>query len=137
LISAGATYIFVPNLYAKHISPSSAFYANTPTTVANLGSAIAQANAAIKSALAQFGNNVIYHDVYSFMVNLWNNHDQYGISHVNGEFCDGYNQIDWELCVTDAQGSSFYWMQYLDMTSPVHNLIAADMYKTLATRFAV
>ena len=137
LITAGAPYVFVPNLYPKHVSPSSVFYADTPTRVGNLGSAIAQANDAIEAALAQFGDKAIYYDAYSFMLNVWNNHASFGITHVGGEFCDGYSQQDWDLCVTDGQGDTFYWMQYLDMTSHVHGLLAADMYQTLASHFGV
>ena len=89
----------------------------------------------VAARLARFGSKVIYHDTYSFMLSVYNNSTQYGITHINGEFCDGYSQLDWELCVTDGLGDTFYWMQYLDMTSYVHNLVAADMYKTIVNFF--
>ena len=137
LILAGAQYIFVPNLYPKQISPSIVFYADAAARVSNFGSAIQQANTAIEAALKAFGSQAIYYDAFGFMVNVWNNHNAYGITHVGGEFCDGYSQADWDLCVTDGQGDAFYWMQYLDMTSYVHSLVATDMHKTLATHFGV
>lgn len=128
LLNDGAKYVFVPNLYPKQISPSSEFYASTATQLANLGSAIEQANTAIEAALKPFGAGVLYYDAYTTMMNIWNNHDSYNITHVGGEFCDGYSQADWDLCVTEKKGYEFYWMQYLDMTTYVHQFIAKDMF---------
>ena len=69
------------------------------------------------------------------MLKIWNDHAAYGISHVGNEFCDGYSQADWDLCVTQGKGSEFYWMQYLDMTTYVHRFVAEDMYKTIEAHF--
>lgn len=138
LLDAGAPYVFVANLYPKHVSPSSEFYCSNDTTkIANLGSAIAQANAAVKSSLSTFGTQAIYYDTYSFMLGIWNSPGYYGITHEGGEFCDGYSQQDWDLCVTYHQGNTFYWMQYLDMTTYVHSLVAEDMKKTIDQHFGV
>lgn len=136
LVNEGAEYVFVPNLYAKNISPSKEFYTANAAELAKLTSTIELANSAIKKALVPFGKKAIYYDVYSFMMHVWQNHADYGITHVGGQFCDGYSQKDWDLCVTDHKGPTFYWMQYLDMTSYVHKLIAEDMYKALKAHFA-
>ena len=71
------------------------------------------------------------------MTNVWNNHGSYGITHVGGEFWDGYNQAVWDLCVTQHKGNEFYWMQYLDMTTHVHSLIASDMKNTVDKHFGM
>lgn len=131
LVDDGAKYIVVPNLYPKQISPSSEFYANTATRITNLGLAIDQANSAIKTSLATFGSKVVYVDVNAYMKYVWSNHTTYGITHVGGEFCDGYSQADWNLCVVQKHGNTFYWMQYLDMTTYVHSWIANYMFAAI------
>jgi len=135
LQDAGAKYIFVPGLYAKNISPSKAFYASSQAEFGNMGNSIQEANTAISATLSKMSDNVLYYDVYSFMMDLWKNAPSHNITHLGGEFCDGYSQADWDLCVTAAAGNQFYWMQYLDMTSTVHSLIAADMASTIEKRF--
>lgn len=137
LLDAGSNYVFVPNLYPKDISPSSKFYASNPSQLAVLNNTIELANAAIKTALEPFGEKAIYYDVNAFMKKVWTNHDSYGITHVGGEYCDGYSQEDWDLCVTEKKGYEFYWMQDLDMVTTVHKLIAGDMYQTLKGHFGV
>lgn len=135
LLNLGFQRVFVPNLYAKHISPSKIFYAANAAEYQAMGKAIRQANVAIASKLSKFGSKVVVHNVFNNMVNIWNHHGDYGITHVGGEFCDGYSQLDWELCVVQKKGSEFYWMQYLDMTTHVHQLIAAKMYAHIKTAF--
>ena len=135
LIDAGATQILVPNLYAKHLSRSSEFYADTPEKVANLGSIIKEANGAIADEMKQFGDKVLVYDVFSFMVEVWNNHDQYGITMVGKHQIDSSTQQDWDLYFVQHKGDEFYWMQYLDMTTHVHRLIAEDMQKAVKAHF--
>jgi len=110
-----------------------------PALLSKLTSTIDLANAAIKKALAPFGDSVIQYDVNSFMRQVWQNHAKYGISHVGvpSEFCDGYSQADWDLCVTKHQGNSFYWMQYIDPTTYVHQLVAQDMYRAIKEHYGV
>ena len=69
------------------------------------------------------------------MLDIWNNHDNYNITHVGGEFCDGYSQQDWDLCVTDGEGNTFYWMQFLDMTTTIHKMIAQDLFNTIQQHY--
>lgn len=145
LLAAGATQVFVPNLYPRDLSPSITFmttFSNgtvNPALLTKLTSTIALANAAIAVALAPFGDKVIQYDVNSFMRKVWQNHTEYGISHVGvpSEFCDGYSQEDWDLCVTQGKGDEFYWMQYIDPTTRVHQLIAQDMYATIKKHYGV
>ena len=129
LVAAGAQHVALPNLYPKQLSPSAQFYASTPQRLANLAKAIDDANAAIRAAVvAQHGSKVTVIDVNGFMAALWAQHARFGITHVGAEFCDGYSQADWDLCVTQGRGGTFYWMQYLDMTSYVHSWVAEYMY---------
>jgi len=141
LVNAGAMHIMVPALYPKHISPSSVFYTSTATQVSNLGLAISQANTAISSALASSfpaGSGkpkVVFYDAFTYMVNVWNNAAANGFTMAN-EFCDGYSDAAWDLCVTQGKGSEFYWMQYLDMTTYVHKMVAADMASAVKAAYA-
>lgn len=135
LIAAGAQHVALPNLYPKQLAPASQFYASTPAQLANLGKAITDANAAIRTAVAPYGSKVTVIDVNGFMTALWAQHARFGITHVGGEFCDGYSQADWNLCVTQGQGDTFYWMQYLDMTSYVHSWVAVSSWSFFPTRF--
>lgn len=117
-------------------------YANgtvNPALLSKLTSTIALANAAIATALTPFGKSVIQYDVNSFMRQVWTNHASYGITHVGvpSEFCDGHSQEDWDLCVTQHQGDTFYWMQYIDPTTYVHRLVAQDMYEVIKKHYGV
>lgn len=137
LIDAGAPAVFVPGLYPKHISPSKEFYAADQAQFDTLGKAISDANDAIAKELAQYGDKAIYYDAFTKMLNDWNSHSELGITKVGNEFCDGFSQFDWDLCVVDQQGNTFYWMQYLDPTTRVHKLLATDMYSTLQSHYGV
>ena len=47
-------------------------------------------------------------------------------------------QTDWvflKRCVMESKQDEWYWMQYLDMTSHVHQLVAEDMAKVVANHF--
>jgi phospholipase/lecithinase/hemolysin len=120
LLDAGSNTVFVPNLYPKDISPAISFMATdangvNASYVATLGATIDLANAAIQAALLPFGKKAIYYDVNGFMKKVMQQKKKYGITHAgtsNGlyEFCDGFSQADWDLCVTDKQGDTFYWM---------------------------
>jgi len=147
LVNAGAMHIVVPALYPKHISPSAVFYTSTPTQVANLGLAIAQANTAIQAALAtafplSSGSGkpkVVYYDAFTFMLNLWNGAPGNGFTHAGAtptEFCDGFSQADWDLCMVKGLGNQFYWEQYLDPTTAVHQKVAVNMAGAIRAAYA-
>jgi len=114
LIDAGAEYVFVPNLYARDISPAISFMATDngvvdAAYVAELAGAIAAANVAIQAALVPFGKKAIYYDVNTFMHKIMAEKAAYGITHAGlsdglYEFCDGYSDEDWDLCMEKGQG---------------------------------
>lgn len=139
LVDAGAPYVFVPGLYAKHIAPYHTFMASQPIQQQQMGEAIQQANTAIKSKFeSKFGKKVIFYDVFSRMVDIWNSHDSYGITKVGMNFCDGdaANPSNFADCLVPGQhGDEFYWVNYTDMTTVVHKLIADDMYSAIKARF--
>ncbi|KAJ8608060.1 hypothetical protein MRB53_039895 [Persea americana] len=112
LVNAGAKYIVVPNLYPKNISPSSIFYTGDFWQLLTLQNAITGANTAIQNALAKFGSKVVYIDINTYMSSLWFYHAYYGFTHINGEFCDGYSQQDFQLClVPGGHADQFYWVR--------------------------
>lgn len=130
LVNSGAKYIFVPNIYPKHIAPVMTYWTDPPPSPQrqNVADAIQSINSAVEVALKPFGTNVLYYDVYSYMLSIWNNPSQYNITHTtDGAYCDGYSQADWNECVTENKGYLYYWMQDLDMTTYVHKFIAQDM----------
>ena len=164
LLDAGAPYVFIPNIYPKQLAPVvPKYYGWTSQSDQDaFGTFITNANNAMKSALASMPNSdkVIYYDANAFLTSVWNNAANYGITNAkdtNGwpAFCDGdpdqtsdvkaaiaagtINQQDhnnWGICVDDHEQDKWFWMQYLDMTSHVHELLAGDMNKAIAAHFA-
>lgn len=139
LLSAGAPYVFVPGLYAKQIAPFHDFMASEPLQQEQMGQSIQQANAMIKSTIEQnYGDKVIYYDVFDRMMDIWNNHDSYGIDMVGDNFCDGdtLHPTNFEVCLMQGQGDRWYWINWTDFTTHVHSLIADDMYSVLQQRFS-
>ena len=165
LLDAGAPYVFVPNIYPKQLAPITPKYYGWTTQAQQdaFGTFIRNANTALKTALEGIpnsSNKVIYYDANAFLTSVWNNAASYGLTNAkdtNGmpAFCDGdpdqtssvkaaiaggsINQKDknnWGLCVDDHQADTWYWMQYLDMTSRVHELLAGDMNKAIEEHFA-
>jgi hypothetical protein len=140
LIDAGAEYVFVPNLYARDISPAISFMATDngvvdAAYVAELAGAIAAANVAIEAALVQFGSKAIYYDVNSFMHKIMAEKQTYGITHAGlsdglYEFCDGYSDEDWDLCMEKGQGEFC-----LDMAVICLSLILCRRHVLLAAVF--
>ena len=161
LLDAGAPYVFVPNIYPKQLAPVvPKYYGWTAKSDQDaFGTFINNANAAMKTALAGLGDKVIYYDANSFLTEVWNNAGSYGITNAkdtNGmpAFCDGdpdqtsavqaaiaagtissTDKNNWGICVDDHKQDEWYWMQYLDMTSHVHELLAGDMNKAITAHF--
>lgn len=160
LLGAGAPYVFVANLYPKHLAPLWPGFLGINTTAQwdALGAVIASANAALAAALKALpqdaAGRVIYYDAFSFMADLYadpgsafpNLKDTNGfpsfcdgdkdetayVRSVNGTVVDGVEITDnWDYCVTLKHQDEWYWMQYLDPTSHVHQLVAQDMEKTI------
>lgn len=145
LIAAGAKHIFVPNIYPRHIAPvTTTYFTNDTSKINNYGTVISNTNAAVATALKPMSDQVIVYDVFGFMEGLWNNAASNGITHTQqgADWIDGNptrieGKSAWEVGVTDKQGGTFYWMQWLDPTSHVHSLIADDMAKAIETAFSV
>ena len=164
LLDAGTPYVFVPNIYPKQLAPVVPKYygLKSQSDQDSFGNFITSANNAVKSALASMPNSdkVIYYDANAFLTSVWNNAASYGITNAkdtNGlpAFCDGdpdqtsdvkaaiaagtINQKDqnnWGICVDEHKQDEWFWMQYLDITSRVHELLAGDMHKAIAAHFA-
>lgn len=139
LIKEGAPYVMVPSLYNKQISPAHTFMASKPAQQTDMGKAIVQSNGIIKAALEkEFGDKVIWYDAYTRMMDIWNNHASYGITKVGTNFCDGdtAHPNNFQECIYDGKGYLFYWVNYTDPTTRVHQLIAQDMYAMLKKRFS-
>lgn len=160
LLGAGAPYVFVANLYPKHLAPLWPGFLGINTTAQwdALGAVISSANNALEAALKALpkdsADKVIYHDAFTFMADLYadpgsafpNIKDTNGfpsfcdgdkeetayVLSINGTVVDGVEITDnWDYCVTLKHQDEWYWMQYLDPTSHVHQLVAQDMEKTI------
>lgn len=160
LLDAGAPYVLVANLYPKHLAPlwPNWLSINTTSQWDALGAVINTANTALEAALKALPNNnadkVIYYDAFTFMSNLYANpgsqfpniKDTNGwpsfcdgdaeetayVLSINGTVVDGVKITDnWDYCVTLKHQDEWYWMQYLDPTSHVHQLVAQDMEGTV------
>ena len=161
LFDAGAPYILVANLYPKNLAPIWPAYLgeNTTTQWDALGAAISAANTALEAALkalpSKYVDRVIYYDAYAFMSNLYANPGNLfpNIKDSNGwpSFCDGdleesefmlsindtvidgvHITKNWDYCFTLKHGDEWFWMQYLDPTTHVHQLVAQDMETTIS-----
>ena len=104
---------------------------------------ITQANSAIKTAVSksQYANKLIYYDVFSFMVDLMQNKDKYGLTESLASFCDGDAAVaKWDECIAGSYtwegAQKFYWMNYIQPTTRVHDLIAMDMKKAVDAHFS-
>lgn len=157
LLNTGLPYVLVANLYPKHIAPVTAKYlcgGSNNACTQTWGNVIAAANAQLKRDLkAKFGSKVIYYDSFTFISNLAANATKYGFTAPLTSFCDGMGDTTWNQCMgktgavakgqksaTDGNdgwsGSgmgwdSFFWMNFVQPTTRVHALVAADMKKTI------
>ena len=143
LLALGAPYVFVPNIYPKHLAPVSWTYiCNRPESSAECtttwGNVISAANTAIESALAKskYAKQLIYYDVFGFMVDLMNNKDSYSITQPLDWYCDGDPAVaHWDYCASGDyvwEGATHvYWMTFVEPTTTVHKLIAQDMKKRI------
>lgn len=144
LVDAGANHIFVPSIYPRHLAPVNRWYfTNDTDDIAAYGVTIQQANTELASNLKQFGDKVIYYDAFKIMNDIWNVPEAYGFTHteVFEDWCDGCpNQAEpgisnWDLCQVEMQANTFYWMQFIDPTTHVHQLVAQDMATSIKAAF--
>lgn len=157
LLKAGVPYVLVANVYPKHIAPVTAKYlcgGSNNACTQTWGNVISAANAQLKKDLqSQFGSKVIYYDSFTFVSNLAANAQSYGFTAPMTNFCDGMGDATWNQCmgtsgaVAKGQRSasdgadgwsgsgmgwdSFFWMNFVQPTTRVHALVAADMKKTV------
>lgn len=139
LIDQGAPYVFVANIYPKHIAPVTAKYLCGTDTgcVSTWSEVIQQANAAIKSSLTQFGSKAIYYDSFSFISNLAENAASNGFTKSLTSYCDGDGDATWDDCMVDGNAPEYFWMNFIQPTTRVHELIAKDMKATIDTHLGM
>ena len=143
LVDAGVKNVVVANIYPKHLAPVTKTYLCGTNTdcVTTWGKVIQQANDKLKSTLASMNSGstkIIYYDSFSFFTNLLNNAAANGFTQSLSDFCDGGasdpNQ-KWDECWNsqtyqlDANG--FFWVNYIQPTTQVYKLVAADMRDTI------
>ncbi|KAK5122140.1 hypothetical protein LTR85_004386 [Meristemomyces frigidus] len=141
LIELGAPYVMVANIYPKHRAPVTTKYlCPDGSCVDTWGSIIQDTNAAIEQALkeSKYASKLIYYDVFSFMIDVMDNKDSYGLTQPLTYYCDGDasdSNDKWDTCIAGSytwEGAmEFYWMNYIQPTTTVHKLIAADMKSTI------
>lgn len=140
LLDDGAAYVFVANIYPKHIAPVTAKYlcgAPQNDCVTTWGKIIVQANDAIKASLAPFGTKAIYYDSFSFISNLSANAAANGFTKPLAAFCDGDGDASWNDCMVLGNAPQYFWMNFIQPTTRVHQLIAKDMKSTIDQHFGL
>lgn len=143
LIEMGAPYVVVANIYPKHRAPVTTKYlCSDGSCVDTWGSVIQTANDAIEQGLknSKYASQLIYYDVFSFMIDVMDNKDSHGLTQPLTYYCDGDNtdpNFKWSECIAGSYvwegATEFYWMNYIQPTTGVHKLIAADMKTTIDT----
>ncbi|KAF2473889.1 uncharacterized protein BDR25DRAFT_386799 [Lindgomyces ingoldianus] len=133
LIDAGAPYVLVANIYPKHLAPVTAKYlcGTSTSCVETWGKVISSANAGIKTSLQQFGTKAIYYDSFSFVSNLLNKAAANGFTAPLTDFCDGMGDATWNDCMVKGNMGKYFWMNFVQPTTRVHELIAKDMKATV------
>ena len=145
LQAAGAEYVIVVNIYAKHLAPVLPSYYGwtTPEQKDAFATFISKANSALQTSLASHfeSHNILYYDVFSFMQSLWNDGASHGFSNkldINGQpaCCDDDKALtkevklmyaegevegmpeesNWGVCVKQEKWAEWFWMQNLDMS---------------------
>ena len=128
LLNLGAPYVFVANIYPKHLAPVTAKYlcGINADCVLTWGQVIQNANSALEAGLKQFGDKVIYYDVFSFMTGLLDDAAANGFTKPLTSFCDGDGDATWTDCMVDGNAGEYFWMNFEQPTARVHQVSAAD-----------
>lgn len=147
LIEKGAPYVFVANIYPKHLAPVTKKYlCPDGGCVDTWGRIIESANAALKTKLSEseHASKFIYYDVYSYMISLMENKDRLGLTESLASYCDGDPNDPnhkWDTCFDGTYAwtgaKTFYWMNYIQPTTQVHEMIAQDMRATIDKFFRI
>ena len=138
LLNKGAPYVVVANIYPKHLAPVTPKYlcGSNADCVNTWGQVIQQANSAIQSGLSKFGDKVIYYDVFTFLTKLLSNPTAHGFTKPLTSFCDGDGDASWKDCMDDGNAGEYFWMNFIQPTTAVHELIAKDMKSAIDGHFA-
>ncbi|KAF2708818.1 carbohydrate esterase family 16 protein [Pleomassaria siparia CBS 279.74] len=139
LIDAGAPYVLVANIYPKHRAPVNAKYlcGTSTTCVETWGRVIQNANSAINASLAQFGPKAIYYDAFGFVGGLLDKATENGFTAPLTDFCDGMGNVTWDDCMVKGNAGKYFWMNFVQPTARVHELIARDMQVTVNKHFGL
>ena len=140
LITKGAPYVMVANIYPKHLAPVTKTFLPgcTDAVVATWGTVIQQANTAIEKALKPFGSQAIYYDSFDYIVGLLNNATALGFTQPLDQMCDGNPATDlWNLCQVQHKADEVFWMSYTNPTTKVHQMIAQDMKNVIDKHLGV
>jgi phospholipase/lecithinase/hemolysin len=136
--------VLVVNLYPKHLAPVTAKYlcgAADNACVQTWGQVIEEANAALQQSLQAMGSSsssqVIYYDVFSFLTGLLADAQASGFTKPLTAFCDGDGDAAWQDCMVDGNAPEYFWMNFIQPTTRVHQLIAEDMLKTVNSHFGL
>lgn len=146
LISGGATTVMVANIYPKHLAPVTTVYlcGSSQSCIDTWGQVIQNANTALQSTLsslaASTGTTIIYYDAYGFLTGLMANKDAYGFTQSLSYFCDGDSSDPnqkwdecWDSTTMTLPANGFFWLNYIQPTTQVYELMAQDMAKTVQT----
>ncbi|QIW95228.1 hypothetical protein AMS68_000746 [Peltaster fructicola] len=143
LVSQGAPYVFVANIYPKHLAPVTKTYlCPDGSCVSTWGAIIQQANDALEQSLAASpsASKFIYYDANAYITALLNTKDYWGLSAPANVFCDGGEGNEWDTCISGSyvwQGATkFFWMNYIQPTTTVHHMIAVNMKERINEFFA-
>lgn len=142
LLGAGAPAVLVANIYPKQAAPVTAKYLCGTNTdcVKTWGQVIQSANTALQKALVPLGNRVIYYDSFGFLTSLMANAQANGFTQPLTDICDGAGDAQWAKCWKDGVGlvaDGFFWLNFIQPTTQVHRLIAADMKKTIDKHYGL
>lgn len=81
---------------------------------------------------------MVYFDTFQFMSTLYTDTKDFNFTRLTPEFCDGYSTADFQQCLVPGKlANNFYWVQYLDPTTHVHNWLGIGFFYTLCTRFGL
>lgn len=131
LLDSGAPYVFVANIYPKHLAPVTPKYlcASNSGCTSTFGKIIQNANSALETSLKQFGSKVIYYDVYSFMTGLLSNAPATGFTKSLAKFCDGDGDAAWNDCMVSGNAPEYFWMNFQQPTARVHQVSCIRLEK--------
>ena len=124
LLNAGAPCVMVVNIYPKHLAPVTPKYlcGTNAGCVSTWGQVIQSANSALEASLKQFGEKVVYYDVFGFMTGLLAGAVDAGFTKSLESFCDGDGNAAWDDCMVDGHAGEYFWMNFEQPTTRVHQV---------------